>query len=117
MSRSTLRTAVLVLGLITALVHLVVLNISFVRDTGSPDLLFTLNGLGYLGLLAAFFGKVPWLSQRRALLHYLFMAYAAVTILAWVAGGARNFIGYATKLDELLLIASLWMHMKAESPR
>lgn len=114
MSRSTLRTAVLVLGLITALVHLVVLNISFVQETGAPDLLFALNGLGYLGLLAAFLGKVPWLSQRRDLVHYLFMGYAAVTILAWVAAGARNFIGYATKLDEVLLIAALWMHLKKE---
>lgn len=114
MSRSTLRTAVLILGLITALVHLVALNVSFVQETGAPDLLFTLNGLGYLGLLAAFLGKVPWLSRRRDLVHYLFMGYAAVTILAWVAAGARNLIGYATKLDEVLLIAALWMHLKKE---
>jgi hypothetical protein len=115
MTRSSLRTAVLILGLVTALVHLVVLNISFVRDTGAPDLLFTLNGLGYLGLLAAFFGKVPWISRRPTLLHYLFIGYTAVTILAWVAAGARNFIGYSTKLDEALLIAALWLHLRSES--
>jgi hypothetical protein len=107
--------AILILGLITALVHLVVLNISFVRETGSPDVLFTLNGLGYLGLLAAFFWKVPFFSTRPRLLQYLFMGYTAITVLAWVAMGARNFIGYATKLDELLLIAALWMHLKTES--
>ncbi|MEX0788267.1 MAG: hypothetical protein WD040_05655 [Anaerolineales bacterium] len=115
MSRSTVRLAILVLGLITALVHLVVLNVTFVRDTGTPDLLFTLNGLGYLGLLAAFFGKLPWISDRRTVLHYLFIGYTAVTILAWAVMGARNFIGYATKIDELLLIAALWMHLKSES--
>lgn len=114
MSRSTVRLAILVLGLFTAFVHLIVLNVSFVRDTGSPDLLFTLNGLGYLGLLAAFFWKLPWISERRSLLHYLFIGYTAVTILAWVAMGARNVIGYATKLDEVLLIAALWMHLKSE---
>jgi hypothetical protein len=113
MSRSSVRLAILVLGLITALVHLVVLNVSFVRENGAPDLLFTLNGLGYLGLLAAFFWKLPWISERRALLHYLFIGYAAITILAWVAMGARNFVGYATKIDELLLIAALWSDLRS----
>ena len=113
MSRSSVRVAILVLGLITALVHLVVLNVSFVRESGTPDLLFTLNGLGYLSLLAAFFWKLPWISERRTLLHYLFIGYTAITILAWVAMGARNFIGYATKIDELLLVAALWRSLKS----
>ena len=115
MNQRTVRMAILVLGLFTALVHLVVLNLSFVRETGAPDLLFTLNGLGYLALLAGFFWEgVPIFSTRRSLLRYLFVAYTAVTILAWVAMGARNAIGYVTKLDEILLIAALVVDLRLE---
>ncbi len=115
MSQKTLRAAILVMGLFTALVHLVLLNLSFVQETGSPDLLFTLNGLGYLAFLTAFFWEgVPFFSTRRRLLHYLFIAYTAVTVLAWVAMGARNAIGYVTKLDEVLLIAALVLDLRLE---
>lgn len=114
MNRSSLRVLIVVLGLITAMVHLVILNVSFLRDTGRPDLLFTLNGLGYLGLVAAFLWKVPFFSTRRRLLHYVFMGFAAVTVLAWVAIGARTPLGYATKLDEILLIAALAMNLRNE---
>jgi len=115
MSQRTVRLAILVLGLFTGLVHLVLLNVSFVQETGSPDLLFTLNGLGYLALLIAFFWeRVPFFATRRPLLHYLFIAYAAVTVLAWVAMGARNAIGYTTKLAEILLIAALVVDLRLE---
>ncbi len=115
MNRSNVRLAVLILGLFTALVHLVLLNISFVQETGSPDLLFTLNGLGYLALVIAFFWEgVPFFSTRRRLLDYLFIAFAAVTVLAWVAIGARTPLGYVTKLDEILLIAALVMDLRLQ---
>ncbi len=113
MNRQTVRMAILVFGLFTALVHLVLLNISFVQETGSPDLLFTLNGLGYLALLVAFFWEgVPFFSTRRRLLNYLYIAFAVVTVLAWVAVGARTPLGFATKLDEILLIAALVMNLR-----
>ena len=115
MNRSSLRMAIVVLGLITALVHLVLLNVSFLRETGRPDLLFTLNGLGYLGLLGAFLWKVPFFSTRRRLLNYVFIGFASVTVLAWVAMGARTLLGYATKLDEILLIAALAMNLRNEA--
>jgi hypothetical protein len=123
MSRSTLRTGIIVLGLITAFVHLVVLNISFLRQTGRVDILFTLNGLGYLGLLGLFVLNLSFLSGQRRLLYYAFMAFAAVTILAFLAKGGTGFggrpfdpIGWATKLDEVLLILALWSYSKLESP-
>lgn len=115
MNRSTLRAVILVFGLITALVHLVVLNVLLIQGGQGFSVLFTLNGLGYLALLAAFFWKVPFFSTRRRLLHYLFMAYAAVTILAWIPAGSKDFVGYATKLDEILLIAALAMNLRRES--
>jgi hypothetical protein len=115
MSRSSLRVAILVLGLITALVHLVVLNMLLVGDGLGVSPIFALNGLGYLGLLAAFFWNVPFSSTRRRLLHYVFMGYAALTVLAWIPAGSRDIIGFGTKLDELLLIAALWMHLRTEA--
>ena len=114
MNRSTLRAVIVVLGLITALVHLVVLNVLLMQDGQGFSLLFALNGLGYLALLAAFLWPVPFFATRRRLLHYLFMAYAAVTILAWIPAGSRDFVGYATKFDELLLIAALAMNLRNE---
>lgn len=113
MSRSTLRAIIVITGLITALVHLVVLNMSL----GKVDVLFTLNGLGYLALLAAFLWNPGPVAERRKLLHWAFMAYTAVTILAWVAVGSRDLVGYLTKLDELILLAALWMNMGQEEPK
>jgi hypothetical protein len=114
MSKSTLKVFILIFALITALVHLVVLNIPFIQDKGSPDLLFTLNGLGYLGLLAAFFFNIPFLAGRRRLVQYAFIAFTAVTIIAWIPIGARDLVGYGTKLDEVLLIIALILHLRAE---
>ena len=112
MTRSTLRAIILVTGLITALVHLVLLNVVM----GTIDPLFTLNGLGYLGLLAALFLDLPVVSGQRTLVHWAFMAFAAVTILAWVVmGRPYTALGYVTKLDELILIAALFLHLRAKA--
>lgn len=115
MSKSALRAAILITGLITALVHLVLLNLSFLESGGSIDLLFTLNGLGTLAFLVLFFWDPDFVERRRTLLSYAFMAYILITILAWVAVGARTFVGYATKIDEVLLIAALWMYSRKEA--
>ena len=112
MNRSMLRTIVLVTGLITALIHLVLLNVGM----GTIDPLFTLNGLGYLALLAALFLDLPVVSKQRTLVHWAFMAFTAVTILAWaIMGGPYTMLGYLTKLDELVLIAALYLHLRAKA--
>lgn len=111
---SRIRAIIVVTGLFTAIVHLVVLNIDFIEEYGRPDPLFTLNGLGYLALLAAYFWKTPVLEQRRGLVRWAFIAYTAVTILAWVAVGERQgSLPYLTKLDEVILILALWMDGRA----
>jgi hypothetical protein len=110
MNKSVLRGVILVTGLITAGVHLF-MNVVM----GHFDLLFTLNGLGYLGLLAAFFFNLPWISRQRTLLHYLFMLYAATTIVAWfIMGSMTDPIGISTKIDEAILIVALFLHLRAE---
>jgi Na+/melibiose symporter-like transporter len=112
MNRSTLRTAILILGLITANVHLVVLN----SLMGKLDPLFTLNGLGYLALLGAFFLNPSIVAGRRRLLSYAFMAFTAVTILAWVfLGDMGDRLAWFTKADEVLLIIALAMNLRNEA--
>lgn len=112
MNRRTLRAVILVTGLISALVHLIVLNLLL----GKIDLLFTLNGLGYLGLLAAFFFDLPLLSDRRQLVNLAFIAFAAVTIVAWfVLGDMTDVLGIVTKIDEAVLIAALVAYMRSTS--
>jgi hypothetical protein len=111
MKHSTLHTLVLVTGLITGLVHLVLLSVQL----GELSVLFVLNGLGYLALLGGFFWNPPFLAGRRSLMHYLFISYAAVTILAWIPLGSRTLTGYVTKLDELVLIAALVAHLRSPS--
>ena len=106
-SRSMLRNAILVLGLATALIHLY-LNV-FYDDF---SVLFTLNGLGYLGLLAGIFLPIPFLAGRERLVKLALIAYAAVTILAWVAMGDRIPLGYIDKAIEVLLILALFASLR-----
>ena len=115
MSRSTLRSSIIILTLITALVHLVVLNIGIYNDTGSIEPLFTLNGLGYFGFLWALLNPPGFLRGKDILVHYGFMAYAAVTILAWalINGDFSDPVGVGTKVVEVLLIVALWLHLKS----
>ncbi len=108
MSDRTIRAIITVLGLYTAIVHLVVLNLG--PDGILP--LFLLNGLGYFALLSALLFRVPAGQQR--LVHYAFMAYAAVTIVAWAImnGDFSDPIGVSTKSVEVLLIIFLWLDLK-----
>lgn len=124
MSKGTLRLVILVTGLISALVHLVLLNLSFLETGGTIDPLFTLNGLGTLGFLVLFYWDPEFVSERRTLLAYAFMAYVFTTIVAFFIAGGTGFggtevdpVGYLTKVDEVILIAALWMYTRrAEEP-
>ncbi|MCL5429204.1 MAG: hypothetical protein M1347_05295 [Chloroflexi bacterium] len=108
MSDKTIRLIIAVLGLYTAIVHLVILNL----DGLEP--LFILNGLGYFALLGALLFRIPAGQQR--LLHYAYMAFALVTIIAYfVVNGAEGFasiLGLSTKAVEVLLIVFLWLDLK-----
>jgi len=112
MNRSTLRIAIAILTLATALIHLYIAFINFQTGAFEFQPMFLLNGLGYLGLMAALLMKLPFLAGRERLLHYAYMGYAAVTILGWVAFGARNILGYSDKIVEILLILALWQHLR-----
>jgi hypothetical protein len=109
MNRSTLRSAIVVLTVATALIHLY-LNFNTGKFEFQP--MFTLNGLGYFALLGALFLNLPFLAGRGRLVHYAYIGYTAVTILAWVAFGQRNLVGYTDKVIEVLLIAALWLDLQ-----
>lgn len=117
MNRTTLRLVIAVLTIVTAAVHLF-LGLTGLGDGVDTtfDILFILNGLGYLGLLAALLGWLPVLGDRPGLTHMLFIGYTALTlVLYFVMNGFSNFGGAAivAKLAEVLLIVALAMHMSA----
>ena len=74
---------IIVLTLITAILHFAA---AFDRQLfpDGPDPLFTLNGIGYLGLLGAYFLPIPFFQQRHSLLRRGYILYAVITIVAWV---------------------------------
>ena|SRR5689334_5166869 len=75
--------AIILFGLITAVAHLLA---AFDKElfAEGPDPLFILNGLGYLGLLAAYFLPMPLFQERHELVRKAFIVYAIITIVAWL---------------------------------
>lgn len=87
-----------------------------------PDPLFILNGLGYLGLLGAYFLPIPFFQQRHNLVRLALGAFAIVTIIAWLVIWVGFYVirdgvpffshdsiyGVPAKIDELILLALLW---------
>jgi hypothetical protein len=94
---------IILLAIATAVIHL---TLSF------PDPMFILNGLGYLGLAAALFLPLPFLTERRTLVRYVLMGFTLLTIILWVAIGMRTPVGYTAKVIEIALLALLWLDRK-----
>ena len=99
---SAVQIGIIILTLGTALIHFSLLF---------PDVLFILNGLGYLTLLAAYFLPIDLARNNHNLVRWLFIIFTVVTILAWVAMGDKSWpggsLGYLTKLIEAVLIVLL----------
>lgn len=90
---------IIALTLVTALIHLAL---------RLPDLLFILNGLGYMALLAGLYWPVQQLWGVRAPIRWGLLVYTIITILAWlVLGDKQMALGYITKVVELALIGLL----------
>ena len=119
MNRSTLRLAIIVLTLATALIHFSLVPSTMAQMGLGGALPFILNGLGYLTLLVVYckWVPVPVIKISDAVLTYIFMGFAAVTIVAYFAvNGAASLsipLGLADKVIEVLLIAALWLHSRA----
>jgi hypothetical protein len=112
-SRSSIKlrlgVGIFVLTLATASIHL------FLAFTAIPYfglnfgvILFILNGLGYLGLLAALQLPIPQLARFRSAAQWALVAYATLTIVLWlIMAPLYDFIGYIDKAIEVALIALL----------
>ncbi len=112
MSKLSLRYAILIFGLITGIIHLVILP-----AIGFEWLLMPLNGLGYLILAGLVFFDPAFLSRWRKQLFYLFMVYNLITILGYFYVGIFMFgplefnpLDVITKVDEVLLMVALWLY-------
>ncbi len=91
-----------------------------------PDPLFILNGLGFLGLLGAYFLPIKFFQDRHKLVWQGLFGYIILTIAAWIfiwviqyviIGGEPFFghdsiYGVPAKIAEVTLLFLLW----AEKP-
>lgn len=105
LSLSGKQIGIILAALATAILHIMLF----------PDIMFTLNGLGYIGLLGAYLLPISFFQQRRDLVWWAFVGYTALTIVLWVVMGDKNFvagtssaIGYYAKAAEIILIVLLW---------
>jgi hypothetical protein len=112
---------IILLTATTALLHLAA-AFDKVLFPESPDPLFILNGLGYLGLLGAYFLPLDFFQDRHKLVWRVFFGYVILTIVAWfyiwviqyvIIGGEFFFshdsiYGVPAKLAELALLYLLW---------
>ena len=97
-------------GIILAILATALLHVSLFPDIG-----FTLNGLGYIGLLGAYFLPIPFFQQRHKLVWWAMIGYTVLTIVLWVILGNKEFVtgtssatGYYAKAAEVILLAFLW---------
>ena len=83
----------------------------------SLGILFTLNVIGYLTLLALVALPIPFFKDHAALTHWLLIGFAVVTFFSYfgVNGAAafRNTLGLICKADELLLMGATFLHLRS----
>jgi hypothetical protein len=101
-----LQMGIAVLTIATALIHF-----SLTLPSPMPfNLVFGLNGLGYLALLAGLYMNLPVVSRYRSLVRLLFIAYTLVTIiLFFVMNTTYGTFGLITKAIEAVLVVLLIM--------
>ena len=84
MQLKTNQYVIILLILATAILHLAAAFDRILFPDAAPDPLFLLNGLGYLGLLGAYFLPIPFFQQRHKLVWQVLFVYVIVTIVAWL---------------------------------
>ena len=105
-----LGVGIFVLTVATAVIHLY-LALSAVASMGVNFgiMLFILNGLGYLGLLAVLQLPIRQLARFRSAARWALIAFAALTIVLFfiMAPKPYTILGYVDKAIEVALIALL----------
>jgi hypothetical protein len=105
----SLGVGIFVLTVATAVIHLY-LALSAIGSMGFNFgvMLFILNGLGYLGLLAVLQLPIQQLARFRSAARWALIAFAALTIvLFFLMAPVYTVIGYVDKAIEVALIALL----------
>ena len=96
----SLQWAIILLTVATAAIHLAL-------GIQNNFLMFNLNGLGYLALVAALY--LPQFRRYQGYTRWALIIFTAITIIAWVAIGQRDPIGIIDKLIEVALIICLFI--------
>lgn len=112
----SVQIAIILLTVATAAVHLYLAFVIMPRITSSVDIPFLLNGLGYLGLLAALYLPLGFLDPWKSLIRWVLLGYTVLTILLWVImAGERTTLGYVTKAIEVALAILLYLESQQRS--
>lgn len=112
MSKSALRIGVILLTLAASVIHFYICIAVVQTDGFSPLVIaWILNGLGYLGLLAAYLGYIPFFKGK--VTGWALAAFAVVTIIAWVIIDDHIAkIGWVTAVIELALALLVYFSMR-----
>jgi hypothetical protein len=104
-----LGVGIFLLTLATAGIHLYLALTAFAyMGLNFGVALFILNGLGYLGLLAALQLPIPQLARFRSAARWTLVAFTALTIvLFFLMAPEYTIVGYVDKAIEVALIALL----------
>ena len=115
MSSSNLRIGVIILTLISSLIHFYICIDVVSTDGFSPLVIaWILNGIGYLGLLAAYLGYVPFF--KGAITGWALAAFAVITVIAWIIIDDHTaIIGWITAAIELVLALMVYLRMRGEA--
>ena len=103
---SSRQKAIVGLTIVTALIHIVL----GVMSGGSFMIIFLLNGLGYLALLAGLY-FLPQLAGQRSLVRWALLGFTAVTFILYFVFNWPDIwspMGLVDKVIELILIVFLW---------
>ena len=94
------KIATLILTLIIAAVHISLLF---------PNLVYLLNGLGYLALLLAYLLPNSFFTENHNLIRKVMIGYTLLTIVAWIAIGSNSpsLLGLITTIMEIVLVVCL----------
>ena len=122
MQLKTRQYVIIILVIATAALHLAAAFDRVLFPEGTPDPLFLLNGLGYVGLLGAYFLPIPFFQTRHKLVWWALFVYVILTIVAWLAiwvginviangvpfFGRDSIYGVPAKTIEIILLFLLW---------
>lgn len=99
--------AIIALGLIAGIIHLILTPPEFQKGAVVFGVLFTLNFLGYFGTVTAGFAPIGFLAPLRMVARVLLLLIAVGSLVGYFVVGVFATIGWVTKVIELVLVILL----------